>query len=67
MSSGKNTTQVRVLRLMGNFMKALTEFKPFALSLAIIVSVAMAPSIALPQEAGADEVIEEIVTTGTRR
>lgn len=48
-------------------MKALTEFKPFALSLAIVVSVAMAPSIALPQDAGADEVIEEIVTTGTRR
>ncbi len=48
-------------------MKALIEFKPFALSLAIVVSVAMTPSIALPQDAGADEVIEEIVTTGTRR
>ncbi len=48
-------------------MKALIEFKPCALSLAIVVSIAMTPSIALPQDEGADEVIEEIVTMGTRR
>ncbi len=37
------------------------------LSLAIAASIAMMPSMALPQDEGADEVIEEIVTTGTRR
>ncbi|MCZ6643235.1 MAG: TonB-dependent receptor [Gammaproteobacteria bacterium] len=44
-------------------MKALTEFKTFALSLAIVVSVAMMPSTALPQD---EETIEEVVVTGTR-
>ena len=48
-------------------MKALTEFRPFASSLAIVIAIVMAPSIALPQEGGADEAIEEIVATGTRR
>ena len=48
-------------------MKALTELRPITLSLAIVISIAMAPSIALPQEEGADEAIEEIVATGTRR
>jgi len=37
------------------------------LSLAIAASIAMVPSMALPQDEGADEVIVEIVTTGTRR
>jgi len=35
------------------------------LSLAIAASIAMVPSMALPQDEGADEVIVEIVTTGT--
>jgi iron complex outermembrane receptor protein len=37
------------------------------LSAAIAVSIAMMPSIAFPQDEGADEVIEEIITTGTRK
>ncbi len=36
------------------------------LSLAIAASIAMMPSMALPQDEGADEP-EEIVVTGTRR
>ena len=43
----------------GNFQRTL--------SLVIAASIAMMPSMALPQDEGADEVIEEIVTTGTRR
>ncbi len=35
-------------------------------SSALAVSIAMVPSMALPQDEGADEVIEEIITTGTR-
>ena len=67
MSCDKNTTQGRALRPVGDLMKALTEINPFTLSLAIAVSMAMAPATALPQDEGADDVIEEIVTTGTRR
>jgi iron complex outermembrane receptor protein len=37
------------------------------LSAAIAVSIAMMPLMAFPQDEGADEVIEEIITTGTRR
>ena len=36
-------------------------------SSALAVSLAMSPSIALPQDEGADDVIEEIIATGTRR
>jgi len=38
-----------------------------SLSLALAASIAMMPSMALPQDDGADEVIEEIITTGTRK
>ena len=67
MSSDRNTTQGRALRPVGDLMKALTKINPFALSLAIAVSITMAPATALPQDEGAEDVIEEIVTTGTRR
>ena len=67
MSCDKNTTQRCALRPVGDLMKALTEINPFALSLAIALSITMAPATALPQDEGTDDVIEEIVTTGTRR
>ena len=67
MSSDKNTTQRCALRPVGDLMKSSTKINPFALSLAIAVSITMAPATALPQDEGADDVIEEIVTTGTRR
>ena len=63
MSCDKNTTQGRALRPVGDLMKSSTEFNPFALSLAIVLSIAMTPSTALPQD---EETIEEVVTIGTR-
>ena len=38
-----------------------------SLSLALVASIAMVPSISFSQDEGADEVIEEIITTGTRK
>ena len=48
-------------------MKVSTRLEIWALSLIIAAPIAMTPSVAFSQGAGSDEVIEEVVTTGTRR